>query len=158
MKIEKPSDVARIAKTERQARGLTQQEVADGVGITRQSLARLERGHGGASFETVLRVFDLLDIRLDAGVSSRAASSADTPSVSTASSRTPDTSIPLESWRAALDGRASQLREELTRAAGRIDATHARAAIEAGDPDREPAVAADPDASSDATPEKEIHG
>ncbi len=65
MQIQKPSDLARIVKTRRQALGLTQQDVADAVGITRQSLARIESGHGGVSFETVLRIFEQLDIRLE---------------------------------------------------------------------------------------------
>lgn len=66
MRIQKPSDLARLVKTRRQAGGLTQQDIADAVGITRQSLARIESGHGGASFETVLRIFEHLDIRLEA--------------------------------------------------------------------------------------------
>lgn len=70
MKLETPSDIARITKTQRQARGLTQKDVAEAVGITRQSLARLERGQGGASVETVLRIFDQLGIRLTAESSS----------------------------------------------------------------------------------------
>lgn len=71
MQIQKPSDLARIVKTRRQARGLTQQDIADAVGITRQSLARIESGHGGVSFETVLRIFEQLDIRLEAVRSSQ---------------------------------------------------------------------------------------
>jgi len=66
MQIEKPSDLARIVKTRRQAQKLTQQNVANAAGITRQSLARIERGHAGASFDTVLRIFEELDIRLEA--------------------------------------------------------------------------------------------
>ncbi|MDO8943974.1 MAG: helix-turn-helix transcriptional regulator, partial [Desulfobacterales bacterium] len=71
MQIQKPSDLARILKTRRQAKGLTQQEVADDVGITRQSLARIERGHGGVSFDTVLRIFETLDIRLETATSNQ---------------------------------------------------------------------------------------
>ena len=66
MQIQKPSDLARIVKTQRQAQGLSQQAIADTVGITRQSLARIERGNGGASFDTVIRIFDTLGISLDA--------------------------------------------------------------------------------------------
>lgn len=66
MRIQKPADLARAVKTRRQAQGLTQQDIAEAVGITRQSLARIERGHGGASFDTVLRVFAELGIRLEA--------------------------------------------------------------------------------------------
>ncbi len=71
MQIQKPSDLARLVKTRRQAHGLTQQEVADDVGITRQSLARIERGHGGVSFDTVLRILEKLDIHLEAAPNSQ---------------------------------------------------------------------------------------
>lgn len=66
MRIQKPADLARLIKTRRQAQGLTQQEVAAAAGITRQSLARVERGHGGVSFDTALRIFEHLGIQLDA--------------------------------------------------------------------------------------------
>ncbi|MBK0419898.1 helix-turn-helix transcriptional regulator [Leucobacter sp. CSA1] len=55
-----------MIKTERLSRGLTQQEVAGAVGITRQSLARIEKGHGGASLDTFLRIFSALGITLSA--------------------------------------------------------------------------------------------
>lgn len=66
MQIQKPADLARTVKTRRQAQGLTQQDIADAVGITRQSLARIERGHSGASFDTILRIFEKLGLRLEA--------------------------------------------------------------------------------------------
>lgn len=66
MKVQTSSDLARLLKNARVQRDLTQQNVADAVGITRQSLARLERGNGGASFDTVLLILDHLGVRLDA--------------------------------------------------------------------------------------------
>ncbi|MFK4790694.1 helix-turn-helix transcriptional regulator [Microbacterium sp. ZW T5_56] len=66
MKLLTPSDLARLVKNARVQRSLTQQDVADAVGITRQSLARLERGNGGTSFDTVLLILDHLGIHLDA--------------------------------------------------------------------------------------------
>ena len=66
MKIQKPADLARAVKTRRQAQGFTQQDIANAVGITRQSLARIERGHGGASFDTILRIFTELGLGLEA--------------------------------------------------------------------------------------------
>lgn len=66
VKLQTPSDLARLVKNARVQRNLTQQDVADAVGITRQSLARLERGNGGTSFDTVLVILDHLGIRLDA--------------------------------------------------------------------------------------------
>ena len=66
VKLHTPSDLARLIKNARVQRNLTQQDVADAVGITRQSLARLERGNGGTSFDTVLLILDHLGIHLDA--------------------------------------------------------------------------------------------
>lgn len=66
MKLQTPSDLARLVKNARVQRNLTQQNVADAIGITRQSLARLERGNGGISFDTVLLILDHLGIHLDA--------------------------------------------------------------------------------------------
>jgi transcriptional regulator with XRE-family HTH domain len=66
MKLQTSSDLARLVKNARTQRGLTQRDVADAVGITRQSLARLERGNGGTSFDTVLLILDHLGIHLDA--------------------------------------------------------------------------------------------
>ncbi|WOQ69952.1 helix-turn-helix transcriptional regulator [Microbacterium limosum] len=66
VKLQTPSDLARLVKNARAQRNLTQQDVADAVGITRQSLARLERGNGGTSFDTVLLIIDHLGIHLDA--------------------------------------------------------------------------------------------
>ncbi|WP_309615513.1 helix-turn-helix domain-containing protein [Salinibacterium sp.] len=65
MRISKPADLARLVKTRRQAHSRTQQDVADAAGITRQSLARIERGHGGVSFDTLILILDYLGVRLD---------------------------------------------------------------------------------------------
>lgn len=71
MKLQTPSDLARLVKNTRIQRALTQQDVAHAVGITRQSLARLERGNGGTSFGTVLLILDHLGIQLDAATDHR---------------------------------------------------------------------------------------
>ncbi|GGH43169.1 helix-turn-helix transcriptional regulator [Microbacterium album] len=76
MKLQTPSDLARLVKNARVQRTLTQQDVADAVGITRQSLARLERGNGGTSFDTVLLILDHLGIHLDATTDRRTAAPA----------------------------------------------------------------------------------
>lgn len=73
MKLQTASDLARLVKNARAQRNLTQQDVADEVGITRQSLARLERGNGGTSFDTVLLILDRLGIHLDATTDGRTA-------------------------------------------------------------------------------------
>lgn len=66
MKIQTPANAARVIKTQRLKLSLTQQDVAEAVNITRQSLARIEKGNGGGSFDTYLRLFDLLNISLEA--------------------------------------------------------------------------------------------
>ncbi|MCD7101821.1 helix-turn-helix transcriptional regulator [Pseudoclavibacter sp. 13-3] len=66
VKLRTSSGLARLVKNARTQRNLTQQNVADAVSITRQSVARLERGNGGISFDTVLLIFDYLDIHLTA--------------------------------------------------------------------------------------------
>ncbi len=65
IKLQSSADLARLVKNARTQRGATQQDVADAVGITRQSLARIEQGHGGVSFNTVLRILDHLGISLE---------------------------------------------------------------------------------------------
>jgi len=66
VKLQTPSDLARLVKNTRTQRNLTQQDIAAAVGITRQSVARLERGNGGTSFDTVLLILDHLGIHLNA--------------------------------------------------------------------------------------------
>lgn len=48
--------------TWRKLRGLTQAQVADRAGISRDTLARLESGDGGVSIEKLLRVLRALGI------------------------------------------------------------------------------------------------
>lgn len=66
MRLHSPSDLARLIKNARIEKSLTQQDVADAVGITRQSLARIERANGGVSFDTVIAVLEYLSITLEA--------------------------------------------------------------------------------------------
>jgi transcriptional regulator with XRE-family HTH domain len=51
--------------TWRKLRGLTQVQLADRAGMSRDTLARLERGEGGVSVENLLRILRALGI-LDA--------------------------------------------------------------------------------------------
>lgn len=51
--------------TWRKLRGLTQVQLADRAGISRDTLTRLERGEGGVSVENLLRILRALGI-LDA--------------------------------------------------------------------------------------------
>jgi transcriptional regulator with XRE-family HTH domain len=48
--------------TWRKLRGLTQAQLADRAGISRDTLARLERGDGGVSIENLLRVLRALGV------------------------------------------------------------------------------------------------
>jgi DNA-binding XRE family transcriptional regulator len=69
-----PSGVARALRatadelaTWRKLRGLTQAQLADRAGVSRDTLVRLERGDGGVSIEKLVRVLRALGI-LDAFV------------------------------------------------------------------------------------------
>lgn len=74
MKIQSPADAARLIKTQRLRRELTQSDVAEAIGVTRQSYARIEQAHGGASFATYLKIFAFLGIVLGGEVSRTGAS------------------------------------------------------------------------------------
>jgi len=154
MQIQKPSDLARIVKTQRQAQGLSQQAIADTVGITRQSLARIERGNGGASFDTVIRIFDTLGISLDATPSrehhtiAQGVDAADTAAIAAAAapaarSRLASSPAALPALQSALIQFADLLQKNNEHTLREIDAARASQAqlntrIEAGDPDRTP--------------------
>lgn len=86
VKLQTSSDLARLIKNARAQQNLTQQDVADAVDITRQSLARLERGNGGTSFDTVLLILDHLGIHLDATTERRTTTPAAVAATSAAQS------------------------------------------------------------------------
>jgi transcriptional regulator with XRE-family HTH domain len=46
----------------RKLRGLTQAQLGDRAGVTRQTVARLERGDGAVSFEILLRILSALGV------------------------------------------------------------------------------------------------
>lgn len=64
VEVQKPADLARVIKNARLGMELTQQDLADAVGVTRQSIARIERGNASSSFDTVLRIFSRLGLTL----------------------------------------------------------------------------------------------
>lgn len=66
MRVGKPADVSRLVKNRRLDLGLTQQQVADEAGVTRQLVARLENGSGDPSLSSTLRVLFALRIWLEA--------------------------------------------------------------------------------------------
>ncbi len=86
MKLQTSSDLARLVKNARVQQNLTQQDVAEAVDITRQSLARLERGNGGTSFDTVLLILDHLGINLHATTDRRTITPAAVPETNAAQS------------------------------------------------------------------------
>jgi transcriptional regulator with XRE-family HTH domain len=64
-----PAPIVRVLRgvaddltTWRKLRGLTQAQLADRAGVSRDTLARLERGDGGVSMEKLLRVLRVLGI------------------------------------------------------------------------------------------------
>jgi len=125
MRIRQSADLARLVKTGRQTQGRTQQDVAEAAGITRQSLARIERGHGGVSFTTVILILDYLGIRLEGTSVDTTPTSATGPAgIDDAIRRSLDTSGLTTPFRKSLNG----LSDQATRAV-------LRSAIEAGDPD-----------------------
>jgi len=129
MRIRQSADLARLVKTGRQTQGRTQQDVAEAAGITRQSLARIERGHGGVSFTTVILILDYLGIRLEGTSVDTTPTSATGPAgihdaIHDAIRRSLDTSGLTTPFRKSLNG----LSDQATRAV-------LRSAIEAGDPD-----------------------
>lgn len=58
------ADVGRLVRETRQAASMTQQELADRVGTTRQWVIRLEQGHPTPTMNTVLIVLSELGLEL----------------------------------------------------------------------------------------------
>lgn len=151
MRIQKPADLARIVKTRRQSQGLTQQEVADAAGITRQSLARIEHGQAGASFDLVLRIFEKLGVSLEATLAGPAVT--DDPgnqedadlnrtAIDKALTRVRVTNSPAQSssWQSVLEAQIARIRDDAAKNNVQLSEEEARkalldAAIQAGDPD-----------------------
>lgn len=107
VKIEKSADAARAIKTRRLSQGLTQHDVAQSVGITRQSLARIEKGKGGGAFDTYLRLFDLLEIQLEAHFPEEAGRATQT-AVSLAAPPRERPEVSIEQLRAAIEASEAQ--------------------------------------------------
>jgi transcriptional regulator with XRE-family HTH domain len=71
--------IGRAARQARRARKLTQEDVADRVGVSTQFYGRIERGNALPSVTTLRRMLEVLDLRADAllGVSMSEATSSD---------------------------------------------------------------------------------
>ncbi|CAG5161142.1 Repressor protein C2 [Streptococcus pneumoniae] len=51
--------------TERLKKGLTQQQIADEIGVNRGSYSNWEKGKREPSFENLIKLADLLEVSLD---------------------------------------------------------------------------------------------
>jgi transcriptional regulator with XRE-family HTH domain len=58
------ADVGRMVAQNRQARGMSQQELAILCGTTQSAIARLERGGRPPKLDTLMRIADALDAEL----------------------------------------------------------------------------------------------
>lgn len=67
MKITRSADLSRLVRDRRDELGLTQQQVAEHAGVTRQLIARVENGAGDPSVRTLLRILDALRVDLHMG-------------------------------------------------------------------------------------------
>jgi HTH-type transcriptional regulator / antitoxin HipB len=76
--IRTPTDLGAIIRDRRKQIGLDQSTFAKRIGVSRQWVIGVERGHARAAMGLVLRAIDALGIRLDASVEqgSRQASAA----------------------------------------------------------------------------------
>lgn len=64
MHIRTPKDIGLLIRDHRRARSLSQQQLADLVGVSRQWVVEIERGKPRAELALVLRTLQALDIQL----------------------------------------------------------------------------------------------
>ena len=67
MFIRTPAELGAVIRDRRKQLGLDQSTFAKRVGVSRQWVIGVERGHARAAMGLVLRAIDTLGIRLDAG-------------------------------------------------------------------------------------------
>jgi HTH-type transcriptional regulator / antitoxin HipB len=65
MSLQSVADVGRLLREHRIKRGLSQQALADKIGVSRQWLMKVEGGHDRAEVGSVLRAIKALGIRLE---------------------------------------------------------------------------------------------
>jgi HTH-type transcriptional regulator / antitoxin HipB len=68
MFIRTPVDLGAVIRDRRKQLGLDQSTLAKRIGVSRQWLIAVERGHPRAAVGLVLRAIDALGIRLDASI------------------------------------------------------------------------------------------
>jgi y4mF family transcriptional regulator len=67
MFIRTPADLGAVIRDRRKQLGLDQSTFAKRIGVSRQWVIGVERGHARAAMGLVLRAIDTLGLRLDAG-------------------------------------------------------------------------------------------
>jgi y4mF family transcriptional regulator len=70
MFIRTPADLGAVIRDRRKQLGLDQSTFAKRIGVSRQWVIGIERGHARAAMGLVLRAIDALGIRLDASTQS----------------------------------------------------------------------------------------
>jgi HTH-type transcriptional regulator/antitoxin HipB len=70
MFIRTPADLGAVIRDRRKQLGLDQSTFAKRIGVSRQWVIGVERGHARAAMGLVLRAIDALGVRLDAGTES----------------------------------------------------------------------------------------
>jgi HTH-type transcriptional regulator/antitoxin HipB len=66
MLVRTPADLGAVIRGRRKQLKLDQAALAKQIGVSRQWVIEMERGHAGAELALVLRALDALSIRLDA--------------------------------------------------------------------------------------------
>jgi y4mF family transcriptional regulator len=74
MRVRTPADLGAVIRDRRKQLKLDQAALAKRIGVSRQWVIEIERGHPRAELGLVLRAIAALDIRLDAGQGSRPSS------------------------------------------------------------------------------------
>jgi len=70
MRIRTPADLGALIRDHRKKLGLDQADLARRIGVSRQWVIEIERGHVRAELGLVLRALDALAIRLSGGTES----------------------------------------------------------------------------------------
>jgi HTH-type transcriptional regulator/antitoxin HipB len=68
MLVRTPADLGAIIRDRRKHLKLDQAALPKQIGVSRQWVIEIERGHARAALGLVLRAIDVLDIRLDASI------------------------------------------------------------------------------------------
>ncbi len=82
MHLRTPKDIGLLIRDRRRTRALTQQHLADQVGVSRQWIVDIERGKPRAELALVLRTLNALDVELTVAGVGRGESAAFIPEAS----------------------------------------------------------------------------